>query len=71
MGRRPIQLPDDIYNKIFDKKIKIENDIFQNIGIKIDVPLTNVIGKMADQPLMLDDNELLDLGKRKWKNLKK
>ena len=62
---RPVRLPEEAYNNLIAKKIKMQNTIRSLTGKNIKVPLTNILIEMSRNPLELQDERLFKMRLKK------
>lgn len=71
MKYKPLRVPIEAYDNLVNKKLKIEQTLFNLTKKNIKIPLTKILIAVAENPITLYDKYLLDLASgKKIKNKK-
>ena len=62
---KQMRVPIDAYNKLLQKKMKIEDRLFSLARKKVPVRLTKLITVISDQTIKIDDDYLINQFRRK------
>lgn len=69
-GYKPMRVPIEAYKDLKKKKIKMEEVIKKTTGKSRRIPLTNIIRVVSKAPLILEDQDVFRLTKRRPKKRK-